>query len=296
MNNEDKIRELFAELGNLEAPVNPELWSAISSQIGTVASVTSTGLSLVAKTIIGISAAGVIGVGTYFLTQNTVDEPTQKQEVALNEQKDSTITSINVIADTTPFKPNLSEIYTIETTITCGETRNQGGDEGGDDLPYDMGLEPKSPNDLLDNTTFITTPTPNLIGETPKTNTIIPPKKEESNQIISPAQNESVQEIPLTEDVTAAPVFEITTLPNVCGLHSNGTFTIEYKGECTDFLITIMDSKQNVVFSSNRPDFEWRLLDKSGNQVKQGKYIYIITAKDKTGKAVNKYSPLTIIE
>ncbi len=80
MNNEDKIKELFAEkLGNLEAPVNPELWSAISSQIGTVASVTSTGLSIVAKTIIGISAASVIGVGTYFLTRTTV-EPTTKTE------------------------------------------------------------------------------------------------------------------------------------------------------------------------------------------------------------------------
>ena len=66
MDGKDTIKELFKQkLADHQVAVNPELWSSIASKIPAVSSsVTTVGMSLVTKAIIGISvAASLVGIG-----------------------------------------------------------------------------------------------------------------------------------------------------------------------------------------------------------------------------------------
>lgn len=287
MNNEDKIRELFAEkLGNLEAPVNPELWGAISSQIGTSAAVTSTGLSIVAKTIIGISAATVIGVSTYFIASNSDEE----------QQPQTQQTSQLITEEKTPTSESLAEKEVVETVKEqekTNETKNNIVREEVSHSTINHIVPIHKPLDiLLDNHTFITDLTPDLTQQAKTEPIIVPPVK---NEINTKDKHEQIGSNNADLGQELKPSFELTHLPNIYGLYAGGYFSIDYNGAYSDFQITILDSRNNVVFSSDRPDFEWRGSDLSGNQVEPGKYVYIITAKDLNGNAINKYSPLTVI-
>ena len=68
----DNIKELFNQkLSGHEAPVNPELWNAISSQIGTAGTATSAVAikSIILKSVIGISVAS-IAIASYIYITN----------------------------------------------------------------------------------------------------------------------------------------------------------------------------------------------------------------------------------
>lgn len=89
---------------------------------------------------------------------------------------------------------------------------------------------------------------------------------------------------------------EIGTLPNIFtpnGDGSNDVFFIESKHLKT-FQLTIMDKNQNVIYSTNNPQFKWDGRDKYDQPVKDGNYIYIIVAEDESGNTINKYQQLTI--
>lgn len=303
MSKEDKIKELFAEkLGAHETPVNPELWNAIASQIGTAAAVTSTGLSIVAKVIISISAASIIGAGAYFITRNTADqvdthekqnfqlitEDTSKSNEGVQEPEASekSIEENNSIDVSTV---DIKEIYTGKGSPAKNPDKNQN-----DENSENHSLPLVKPDKNKDFSPFSNQPTPNLVGEQP---TPAPVAEKKAPVKIEEKQNKITESTDKTEVKTeeAKPSFEITKLPNVYVLNANGYFSIGHKGEYSDFQITIMDDRNNVIFSSNKPDFEWRGTDLTGNQIEQGNYIYIVTAKDLNGKAVNKYSRLTVI-
>lgn len=306
MSKEDKIKELFAEkLGAHEVPVNPELWNAIASQTGTAATVTSTGLSVVAKAIIGISAASVIAVGTYFLTRNTGEQSNQQktQVVAEDEIKGEEYEYTNTEeaktgeeerisspADgTTTFNGETPDLDSPENAGTIENVESLRGNEGKPE-----GAVRSNPQTIVP--PFTVEPTPNLVGERPVNSSPAQVnsgagKKGETAENRKEERTDKAE--PVFEEVQAS--FEITKLPNVYVLNASGYFSIGYKGEYNDFQFTIMDSRNNLVFSSNQPDFEWRGTDMSGNQVEPGKYIYIVTAKDKDGRSVNKYSTLTVI-
>ena len=68
----DNIKELFNQkLSGHEAPVKPELWNAISSQIGSAGAATSavTIKSIILKSVIGISVAS-IAIASYIYITN----------------------------------------------------------------------------------------------------------------------------------------------------------------------------------------------------------------------------------
>jgi hypothetical protein len=62
MEEKDSIKDLFQEkLSQLETPVRPELWSAVSSSIATTSTVaTASEMSLLAKITIGITIAASV--------------------------------------------------------------------------------------------------------------------------------------------------------------------------------------------------------------------------------------------
>ena len=89
---------------------------------------------------------------------------------------------------------------------------------------------------------------------------------------------------------------EIGELPNVFtpnGDGHNDELFIETKYLKT-FQLTVMDSHQNVVYTTQDPNFRWNGIDNYGRPVKEGNYIYVIMAEDEAGNTVNKYQQLTI--
>lgn len=89
---------------------------------------------------------------------------------------------------------------------------------------------------------------------------------------------------------------KIGELPNIFtpnGDGRNDVFYIESKN-LRSFELTVMDGQQNVVFSTKDPNFRWDGIDRYGNPVKDGRYIYVIVAEDEAGNAINKYQELVI--
>jgi gliding motility-associated-like protein len=78
LSDKDFIKDLFQEqLGNLESPVDPDLWTGIQSQIGQAA--TSTGVvagkvSMIAKIAIAASVVSAAAIGGYFLSKEEAQE------------------------------------------------------------------------------------------------------------------------------------------------------------------------------------------------------------------------------
>lgn len=298
MNEKDNIKDLFQEqLGNLESPVNPELWQSIASQVGitaTTSTVTATGISLAAKLAIGISAASVIAVGAYFITKDTSTSVATNKTIIVENQKPSTETSEVETSQQNDGVKKLDVQPTHQPAITPNSTKNNSN------LVEEVKNTTTSSDDLLlDNKTYISTPNPNIMDKKSATatneNKVVaqepaPTKTEnKTNEVV----NKGTTSNAVAND--AQPTFELITLPNIYSLSANGYFSIDYKGEYSDFQFTLMDENSNVIFKSAQPDFKWRGTDSFNNVIQPGKYIYIITVKDVNGKAINKFSTLTVI-
>lgn len=301
MENQDKIKELFAEkLGAHEAPVSPELWSSIASKIGSTAVTSgSVGMTVLTKFLIGIGAASIIGLASYFILQDesiSDSNPTDKK-AELVVENDNLQEETNVDSEIVSEKNDiLSKKETINTQNNNKQTINSNTEiqqtlkKETTSLSLPNGEKKNinnssNQNDNILSQPFTNQPTSNLIGENPMP---IPVKQEkqkaEETTYIAPSIKEEKKS-----------TFEITTLPNVYVLNANGYFSIAYSGEYEDFQLTILDGRNNVVFRSTNPDFEWRGEDLYGNKVEPGKYVYIVTVKDLNGNPINKYSPLTVI-
>lgn len=288
MSTEDKIKDLFAEkLASHETTVNPELWAKISSQIATPAAAASAGMSVLTKSVIGIASAIVVSTGVYFVfsdeekpqiaqQQEFNDSNDVVNEIAKEEEKSVSEKTIQVNSNkqTDNFEQNKTEVEPTATKVT-DQTKV---------------VESTPVKDEYNSSTFVNAPYPNLIGEEPK-------RVEQAIRKEEPIVKSRVEEETLSkkEAEKSKPSFELTKLPNVFVLNASGYFSIPFKGETTDFQFTILDSKNNVIFRADRPDFEWRGLDLTGNIVEPGNYIYIITATDNLGNSINKYSPLTVM-
>ena len=86
------IEQLFKDsFDHFEAPVRPELWSAVSQQLpGAVqtAASASSGLSVLTKTIIGLSAVGVIATATYLSLADAETVPVAQVEVPVSDTQE----------------------------------------------------------------------------------------------------------------------------------------------------------------------------------------------------------------
>lgn len=302
MNTEDKIKELFAEkLGGYESPVNSELWNTIASQVGTSVAATSTGLSVVAKAIIGISAASVIGVGAYFITQNDTTSTNQAKKETVQLVENDSEEQRNVAKETVVQQESAANTNAIIAEVDNAGKKTRVATE---DNHHNQQVKlPVSSEENLRPKQKETSPvagsitTYNNSVSTTEGKSSAPARENESKSPVKTAGEKQVERV-YTEPAKPEPVkatFEITKLPNVYVLNASGYFSIGYQGEYEDFQFTVMDKMNNVIYRSNQPDFEWRGTDLGGNTIAPGNYIYIITAKDKAGKPINKYSPLTVI-
>jgi gliding motility-associated-like protein len=282
----DKIKDLFSEkLGNFESSVRPELWSNIASQIGastTVATV-STGVSLFTKTIIGLSVAAAIGGFGYFAWNNDSQQ---------SDKKD-----LEVTANKTITKGN-SSLQSSNGTNKSAQ-RNTNDDNGA----LNQTIEPLVGDFVLPTTEdfmdlllenkelpisyvqLAESKLPEIVEEPKQENPVI--KEEHSLENSENLSNST----PLTETEKVE-----LELPNVFSPNNDGAndyFEIKSEG-LTDFSLVVLDMNGKPVFQTTDPGFKWDGMNLSNEKVKDGNYLYYITARDAEGKLISKSQRLSV--
>lgn len=89
---------------------------------------------------------------------------------------------------------------------------------------------------------------------------------------------------------------KIKELPNIFtpnGDGRNDEFFVETENIET-FELTVMDAYQNVVYTTNDPNFRWDGMDRNGQPVKDGNYVYVIVAVDYSGNGLHHIQDLSI--
>lgn len=301
MNDKDQIKELFSEkLGNYEAKVNPELWTNIASQIGAASTATvSTGVSLLAKAIIGISAAAVVTTGI-ILYSNSKEEAVRKEKTSsVNLLKDERVTDKEDASEIEILKDRKQENASKKTVGTNEKVKN------GDTLS-ETTLASKT-EDVVDNasdqgvtgvgTNNGSVSNQKVNGEKQIPSTLSKGKTGESDSMENPNENTkehlTLEDDPLKsvdekqpEEEKVAP-FELNNLPNV--FTPNGDFTNDYfelnLPELKSFTILIQDQRGQTVFESNDPHFRWDGTSMiTGKRVEKGIHSYVIIAENMKGE------------
>ncbi|MCE3297145.1 MAG: hypothetical protein K0R65_2859 [Crocinitomicaceae bacterium] len=282
MAEKDFIKELFADkLANAEAPVNPELWNAISAKIATQTAV-SAGLSTTAKLIIGLGTAATITVASVLYLNREEQQPKteNKEQVSYNAQpkenkvqeNDKVSETPNEVAKTAASRAiSAEEIHFIEPDSYADEQQNQ-------DVIGFGGTENAGDSDKNDQ------------------------QKEEALPVSKTAdkQNTAAEKTvkPLTQEKgPEQSVLEIGELPNIFTPNNdneNDYFFIPVKG-VQDFVLTILDQNNETVFRTTDPNFKWDGRDAQGNLVPSGtKFVYFFTGKGSHSEPVSRYNHLEI--
>lgn len=303
MKNKDTIKELFSDkLGAYEAPVNRELWSSISAQIGVNAAATGSGLSLLAKGIIGVAAVGVIGVTTYFVVSS--EDPAVEPQPKVVENRPETQPVIQDAAVGLDGEVSDNQSGEGDEATRANDQQQEEMNHPTADIRGDYGTE---------GTTQVIRETPVYQPKERSGDPIWVTKGEEGNgktgtnkqTKAESNERETFQTSGGNNDSGSSEAGKeqnqraVITLkpdaftPNADGI--NDEFYIEYEGRLLDFQLVVMDSKNTVVFESKDPDFIWRGTSRSNEPVPDGKYVYIITARDEAGNPINTYSKLTIM-
>jgi len=282
MEDKDFIKELFKEkLGGFEAPVRPELWANISSQIGAAgAATTVTGLSILSKTIIGLSIAASVGVGAYLLINNssTPEKEENIEKIVQQDvsQSDETIDSIEQekgsVSETLNKK---SETIEIITQLEKKEIMNNEEVLAFKNEPNII-YQPEVKKEER-----ITEETPKVKTSPPLSEAVTPEKKEEKT--IEPALNK-------TEESYSLEMSNVFT-PNGDG--TNDYFEVNAKG-LSDFNVVVLNQNSKIVFQSQDPSFKWNGELMDGSPAPIGPYLFYITARYSKGELITKSSRLNI--
>ncbi len=275
MEGKDNIKDLFGEkLGEFEANVRPELWTNISSQIGSVATVASTGgTTLIVKIVIGVSVAASLATVSYFVfTDNKSDETTPSKILSIPN--------------------NNSKIVLSDNKIIAGKDVNSVNQKTENN--YIVDYLPEVLNSSLggpyteENTIAEHIIPPVLINKENKEAVINENVEQIDKNVIDPLATELVD---VSERVECLGVLPNVFTPN--GDRINDVFSVESK-DLSDFSIVVIDKNSKVVFQSNDANFVWDGTGLNGEIVPKGTYIYYITARNLKGESISKHSVLNI--
>jgi gliding motility-associated-like protein len=264
MTEKDNIKDLFAKgLQDHQVQVDPALWTSISSSIGT--GVAKTGLGLLAKTLIGVAATAIVG-GTVYLSFESKSQEVKKQ-VVKTPQETSKSKEDKKITPLQPIKTSIQQAAsnTLEPTL----------------LPADVNVENVAiQNQQRQSTPEQTQSLPTTYLPSTSIPHAIPVNTTSSAHTASntvPAVANAVK--PLSQ--ITKPQVRIS-LPNIFtpnGDGQNETLQIDWgNAAIQDFSIVVLDANNNVVFKSDRPEFNWDGTDLGGEKLPRAHYIYFVSA------------------
>ena len=269
MTQKDNIKELFAKgLQDHHISVDPALWSSISSSIGTGSA--KAGLGILTKVLIGVAASSIVGVAVYLTVQTTQTEPKKINQ----EQKFNTP------------QPNKNPSRSIQTESGIkSSTTNQTIVEVNIPPIDDSALENQpAQNQVVSIQDAIKQP--HVLQDHLLSNSVVPVPTQKP----TPAQSQSANTQPTTPTNTQNQVVNQgqqtekpirIVLPNIFtpnGDGKNETLQIDWNEfEVLDFSIVVLDTKNNVVFKNNDPNFQWNGANLGGEKLAAGYYIYFVT-------------------
>lgn len=269
MTQKDNIKELFAKgLQDHHISVDPALWSSISSSIGTGSA--KAGLGILTKVLIGVAASSIVGVAVYLTVQTTQTEPKKINQ----EQKFNTP------------QPNKNSSRSIQTESSIkSSTTNQTIVEVNIPPIDDSALENQpAQNQVVSIQDAIKQP--HVLQDPLLSNSVVPVPTQKP----TPAQSQSANTQPTTFTNTQNQVVNQgqqtekpirIVLPNIFtpnGDGKNETLQIDWNEfEVLDFSIVVLDTKNNVVFKNNDPNFQWNGANLGGEKLAAGYYIYFVT-------------------
>lgn len=282
MEGKDHIKDLFSDkLGQLEVPVRPELWSAVSSQIGAAAP--AAGLSIISKIIIGVSVAASVSVGVYLVTKEKEPIKEQQERTAQQESVEDPTTNLKQGNEPSEKAPLFNKIVEFPSDEEFQEKDESMIEE--ENLETRALLEkPSDFNDHLDNQADLQFVPANKSHKQEQST-----KQEAQNEDVK--AEETIEEPQVVESKHELVLFNTFT-PNNDGV--NDELKLNAEG-LTDFNLVVLDRSNKVVYQTNDPNFRWNGFGLNNEMVPSGKYVYYVTAKDVNGKVVSKYSPLEII-
>lgn len=282
MEEKDFIKDLFADkLANAQAQVNPELWSAISSKIGASTAV-STGLSTTAKWLIGLGTAASVTVAATLLVNSNNDQIPDKNK--LTKVEPQIVKTLDVDSTESNAKDYQDNFVTYDK-LSIDEFMKKNNYTN---LPYSFWEFCRSQSDIKSDSVSRNSNVTDVVFT--KTDSI--PVK---NQTINQAKE--IQVVDSNQYLAVKSSFEVKQLPSVFTINNDGIneqFFIEMKG-IEDFVLTILNTKNEVVYSAVDADFKWDGRDKEGNIVAAGSYVYFFTGKDLQGNSISKHNNLTVI-
>lgn len=269
-------RDLFDDilknkLDNLDSPVRADIWSNVSSSISTSSATVGAGISALTKIAIGVSvvAATVTSVLYYSIDKNqheteTIETPKQPTE---NKKETTTFTE-------------------IKETIKKEEIKNQT----------------KFSEVILENNsnTFVEEINAPLVTENLKESKtekkVELPNDDNPLPIISNIPNQNYQS-PSNEDIKLPKSSSLElVLPNIFTPNRDGIndmLSVDIS-KLKEASVVILNNKGQVVYSFTGEEFTWDGLDKNGDLVPVGSYIYFITGLDRNGLTYKKYSKLEV--
>jgi gliding motility-associated-like protein len=285
MEDKDFIKELFKEkLGELEAPVKPDMWANISSQIGVAGtSVATTGLSILSKTIIGLSIAASVGVSAYLVinktTSNQKEESTEKivqQDVTTSDETTDSIKQNNTETSDkkSNIKSNQNELPPIENQEVISNRMDVVQTNDHIDV-YLTDIKKEEEKEII---------APVKVFKLPVD------KKKEENRVDKTSPSEESNN-PIKTDENYSMVLSNVFTPNGDGVHD--VFEVKAEG-LTDFNVVVLDQNSKIIFQSQDPLFQWNGELMDGSQALVGAYLFYITARDRQGELVTKSSRLYI--
>ncbi len=268
----DYIKDLFQDkLTSHEVPVRADMWTSISSSIGTTSSVVASGITITTKIFIALGVASATVIGIYLLSEKEQTKPEipKKQELPKNTEDAQQL----IIDDE---KEKSEKIILLNTEKSQVQQKDAITIQSNEELTTQENhlIEAKQENGLekINNTE-------NTKIQNNQNNS--PPKSEESTEQQNDSENKIETKVILPNIFT----------PNGDGKNDQLSIQIQ---EVTEFSIVVLNQANKVIFTSNDPNFSWDGITMQGEIAPAGNYVYYISAKDKNGKSITKYSSLTI--
>jgi gliding motility-associated-like protein len=287
------IEQLFKDsFDHFEAPVRHELWSAVSQQLpGAVQSAASasSGLSVLTKTIIGLSAVGVIATATYLSVSDNDTVPVAQVEVPVQNTQEveevviETVEQENVSNESSePLRVSESNSVEVQTTNAVGrnevnetnthaqrtvETKIDATTESRQNIPVH-----KEPVRVKENT-----------DQVPP----VPVSKTESSQQaeVLRAPDKEVDPVLVVDQQTAYLPEKLpnTFTPNGDGVNDFLQFDVN---GLTQFRIEVYSAKGELIYVSQDAMFRWDGLKMDGTPAPNGRYVYQVEGKDENGNPI----------